>query len=276
MIYTFSLLRVSNMIKKCGRGDLERILAIDSIALTVAIACITIANISPMWVALLVALAGCLLISYVLVCILKTLEREKTIVSKGKTIVIRECDIFSQSGIIVIPFNRYFDTTVNNRIIADSSLNGQFISKHYSNSVSVLDKEIDRQLSGVPSEKMTRTEGKNIMYSPGTIVSVGVKEQTYVLLALTEFDSNNNAGCHLSDYAKAILDLMNYLNINSQGRDVSIPLIGGGLSRMNMAPEDLLELLVALIKADKHGSPNNITICLTDKTLDKIDLSKIN
>ena len=176
----------------------------------------------------------------------------------------------------MIPFNRYFDTKVNDRIIASNSLNGKFISKYYDNSISVLDKEIDRQLNGIPSNLEPRFEGKKSKYPPGTIVSVAVKEQKYVLLGLTEFDSNNNASCQLSDYVKAILELMNYLNVNSQGVDVSIPLIGSGLSRMNIASEDLLQLLVALIKVDKHDCPKHVIICLKNETLDSIDLSKVN
>ena len=48
---------------------------------------------------------------------------------EGTTVHIVTGDIFEQKGLKVIPFNEYFDTQVDDRIISKRSLNGQYIEK---------------------------------------------------------------------------------------------------------------------------------------------------
>ena len=53
-------------------------------------------------------------------------------------------DIFAQNGIKVIAFNEYFDTQVDDRIISETSLNGQYIL-HHSNGKKYIDTVIDKE-----------------------------------------------------------------------------------------------------------------------------------
>ena len=48
---------------------------------------------------------------------------------KGSDFIIKQGDIFLQEGLKVINFNEYFDTIVDNKIIAKNSLNGEFITE---------------------------------------------------------------------------------------------------------------------------------------------------
>ena len=263
------------MLRWCGRGDLERILAIDSVVSGAAIAIASaFVNLTIIGMLLLLLLV-CPAVSFMMTTVIKTMERSRTIHSKGKTIRIGQGDIFQQEEIIVIPVNRCFDTVVDDDIIAGSSLHGKFILRFFRDDAQSLDIIIEKQLSDVRFDQQRRVRGKEKCYAPGTVVSIDCDKRTYILLALTEFDENNNAGCTLPDYCSAIEDLLEYLNVHCQGRKVSLPLIGGGLSRMNSSPEDLLELLIALIKTDSHDCPKDIEICLTENTLESIDLSKI-
>lgn len=263
------------MLRWCGRGDLERILAIDSVVSGAAVAIASVLGNMTVVGMLILLLLVCPAASVIAATAIKNAEHSRTIHSKGKTIRIRQGDIFEQEGIIVIPVNRCFDTLVDDNIIAGSSLHGKFILRFFRDDTQILDRIIEKQLSNARFDRQHRTRGKEKCYAPGTVVSIGCDNRTYILLALTEFDENNNAGCTLPDYCRAIEDLLNYLNVHCQGRKVSIPLIGGGLSRMNSSPEDLLELLIALIKTDSHDCPKDIGICLTENTLESIDLSKI-
>ncbi|MCC9872603.1 hypothetical protein HK153_06800, partial [Streptococcus agalactiae] len=43
------------------------------------------------------------------------------------TLIVKSGDIFEEDGLKAIAFNEYFDTTVDDKIIAKKSLNGQFI-----------------------------------------------------------------------------------------------------------------------------------------------------
>ena len=54
---------------------------------------------------------------------------------EGTTVHIVTGDIFEQKGLKVIPFNEYFDTQVDDRIISKRSLNGQYIEKIFPNTI---------------------------------------------------------------------------------------------------------------------------------------------
>lgn len=85
---------------------------------------------------------------------------------------IKVGDIFRQNGLKVIAFNEYFDTQVDNRIISEKSLNGQFIKK-YVTDVTILDKVIaeDRNVKeNLLCVNNSRLEGKTSKYQLGTSV----------------------------------------------------------------------------------------------------------
>ena len=55
----------------------------------------------------------------------------QTIIKIGlTTVIVKSGNIFEEDGLKVIAFNEYFDTEVNDKIIAKKSLNGQFIRNH--------------------------------------------------------------------------------------------------------------------------------------------------
>ena len=62
---------------------------------------------------------------------------------EGSDVTIKVGDIFQQPGLKAIAFNEYFDTQVDNRIIAEGSLNGIFIKKNLDVPVSELDHHIE-------------------------------------------------------------------------------------------------------------------------------------
>ena len=64
---------------------------------------------------------------------------------KGSDFIIKQGDIFLQEGLKVINFNEYFDTIVDNKIIAKNSLNGKFITEKVKD-LEKLDSTIDEQL----------------------------------------------------------------------------------------------------------------------------------
>lgn len=55
--------------------------------------------------------------------------REINLTIEESTVIIKTGDIFKQEGLKTIAFNEYFDTQVDERIIAESSLNGKFINE---------------------------------------------------------------------------------------------------------------------------------------------------
>ena len=62
---------------------------------------------------------------------------------EGSDVTIQVGDIFQQSGLKAIAFNEYFDTQVDNKVIAEGSLNGIFIKEHLDVAVAALDAYIE-------------------------------------------------------------------------------------------------------------------------------------
>ena len=80
-------------------------------------------------------------------------------------------DIFQEGGLKVIAFNEYFDTLVNEDVIASSTLNGKFIKQHIED-VDALDNAIleSKHLLRRKLENDTnRTQGKTQKYRLGSI-----------------------------------------------------------------------------------------------------------
>lgn len=69
---------------------------------------------------------------------------------KTSTFEIKTGDIFEQDKLKVINFNEYFDTVVDNKIIAENSLNGKFIKEKVAD-VKGLDEIIKQSLANTNS-----------------------------------------------------------------------------------------------------------------------------
>jgi len=115
----------------------------------------------------------------------------------GSTFDIKEGNIFEETGLKVINFNEYFDTLVDNRIIAENSLNGEYILKIIKDQINDLDKEIDEQLIGKHiEENVSRARGKTKKYNLGEIVEYS----EYILTSLTKYTKDNRAVLSLKEY----------------------------------------------------------------------------
>nr|MDA3823279.1 DUF6430 domain-containing protein [Bacteroidales bacterium] len=87
---------------------------------------------------------GLLLFIYLVIWVWSNNLNKIDINVEGSDVTIKVDDIFLQPGLKVIAFNEYFDTQVDNRVIAEGSLNGIFIKEYLDISVSELDLHIKR------------------------------------------------------------------------------------------------------------------------------------
>ncbi|OTP31417.1 hypothetical protein A5798_001439 [Enterococcus sp. 6C8_DIV0013] len=58
---------------------------------------------------------------------------------------MKQGNIFEEEGLKVIPFNEYFDTIVDNKIISELSLNGKYV-KNINQNLVELDKQIENDI----------------------------------------------------------------------------------------------------------------------------------
>lgn len=166
------------------------------------------------------------------------------------TLTIEQGDLFKQRGIILIPVNDYFDTHVGDGVISEKTIHGLFINTYFKDRIEELDSKIEKALQGesVIETNKQRKLGKQKRYKLGTCATIRDGENAYVLFAFTRFDENNIASIERDEYAVVINDVFKYLESMCEYRQVFIPLMGTGLSRINLPAQQVLHYLVDTIQ----------------------------
>ena len=117
-------------------------------------------------------------------------------------------NIFDSNDLKVINFNEYFDTKVDNKLIAENSLNGKFIQNILKNETKKLDDEIEKQLEEkIISINQNRKLGKKKQYNLGEIVEY----DDYLLTSLTKFTDDNRAILSLKEYLEFLMNFWDNL-----------------------------------------------------------------
>ncbi len=197
---------------------------------------------------------------------------------KTSTFEIKSGDIFKQDVLKVINFNEYFDTQVDNKIIAENSLNGIYITKHI-NDIKELDLHITNELKDVKGEvNRSRKKGKKMKYPLGTIVEY----DGFLLTAFTKFNEDNKANLDLKEYLLFLMNFWDNLTRVYAGRSVAITLFGSSnLTQFNdannISDQDLIEIIIWTFKVSKikFKYPTKVTLVLPNDLMKKINLYEV-
>lgn len=199
---------------------------------------------------------------------------------EGSEVTIKVGDIFSEPGLKAISFNEYFDTIVDNKIIAESSLNGIFIQKHLGKPISELDRHIENY-SFEKSEKLKnnseRTSGNKLRYKIGTICVY----RDFLLTAFTKFDNDNKAILTMPEYLEFLINFWDKVNNVYAQQSVSTPVFGSGITRIKghktISDEDLLKIMLWTFRISemRFKHPAKLTIVVHKDKIDKINLLDI-
>ena len=180
---------------------------------------------------------------------------------------------------IVIPVNRCFDTMVDDKLIAKSSLHGAFITSlvaKNSFSPESLNQQIQQSLKDEPYDTLLpadKPRGNLKRFRPGTVVNIEAGDLRYFLLGLSSFNKDLKAITSKEDYTIAIQKLLEYCDSNAQGGGVFLPLIGTGLSRVGVSKNDALSYLYHTIVLNKEHLSFDITILVPDSERGNISIS---
>ncbi len=194
----------------------------------------------------------------------------------NSTIEIESGNIFSEQGFKVIAFNEFFDTQVDDVLIAKNTLNGKYITQFYPRPAD-LDAIIDSDSHSkecIIDDTCHRNIGKTKQYKLGTIIKNG----EFFLLAFAHFDKDNRAFLEINDYTACLMNMWNECDIHYGGNTVVLPLLGSGITRFhgyeNITDQELLEIIIWTFKVSRirFQYPAKAKIVLTDKCLDKISL----
>lgn len=227
------------------------------------------------------ALVVFLVVSYIVIWIYYNKFRSIRIKINNSLVEIKYGDIFSeQADLKVIAFNEYFDTIVDDKVIALKSLNGKFINKFFKNNAKKLDDIIasdpDLQKS-IVEEGVNRSIGKKTKYKLGSICVVN----DYLLTALSRFDDKNNAFLEMGDYINFLLNFWSEVDRVYAMKTVVLPVLGSGITRFrgydNVTDQELIELIIWTFKISriKFTYPSMVKIVVYDEKSNKINLLKL-
>lgn len=241
-----------------------------------AVADIQLGQIVPIstWYMRLLAIVGILLFIWFVTTFIKYCCSKKSLslTIRNISVTIKEGDLFKQEDWKLIPCNEYFDTTVDDVIIAHRSLHGMFIDNHVKDvddlkhTITNAKKDI---IKGLQDKPLSRGRVK---FPLGRIIPY----QDYLLLALTHFDEENKAYLTQNDYEACLRAMWQEISRVYAKRSISIPLMGAGITRFEgvyeKSEERLLRCILCTLKTSDAQIYEPIQIILDKKTLSKIDL----
>lgn len=198
----------------------------------------------------------------------------------GSVVNVKVGDIFAERGLKAIAFNEYFDTVVDDKIIAKSSLNGVFIDAHLGRPIRELDAYINSyafEREDVEKTNVQRGTAKTTRYKLGTICLYN----DFLLTAFAKFDEFNQARLTMPEYLEFLINFWDRVNRVYAQKSVSTPIFGSGITRIkghkNISEEDLLTIMLWTFRVSemRFKYPANLTIVIHPDKIDLINLFDI-
>lgn len=224
---------------------------------------------------------GILVATYIVLWVHANVRRSIRLKINNSEVEVKFGDIFlEQADLKAIAFNEYFDTLVDDKVIAKSTLNGVFINKFFKDKVNELDNIISADIhlrDVIIAENVARPAGKHTKYKLGTICVV----DDYLLTALTHFDSSNRAFLEINDYINCLLNFWNEVDRVYGGKTIALPVFGSGITRFkgydNISDQELLELIIWTFKVSriKFAYPSKVKIVVFKSKSNKTNLVKL-
>lgn len=190
--------------------------------------------------------------------------------------------------IVVISVNTAFDTIVDENLalyskplVSPNTIHGRWINNMIKNGIDTvsIDSYIDSYIQMnniVPIRELTRTEkprGKLKDFDNGTIVIFPEHNGiTFFLLALSEFDINNEAQSTKEDVIKCLKKLLSFYSSNGQGYEMYLTLMGTGRSRAGLTHEESLQTIKSVLSLYKQEIQGTINVIVYNKDKDKVSI----
>lgn len=194
-----------------------------------------------------------------------------TLTIRGIKVTIARGDILKAKGWKLIPFNEYFDTQVDDVIIAKSSLNGEYIESLSDDDKKELDLAITDDNKS-PLRRYHSQDGTRIRYELGTIKVF----RDVMMLALTHFNDQHEAHTNRAEYEHMLRTMWKEIGRVYAGKPITLPLIGAGLTRfddMTVKPNtELLKCIICTLRTSTITFNAPITILLTEDALKTVNL----
>lgn len=200
----------------------------------------------------------------------------KILINDAFPLTVEFGDLFEKKGVVVIPMNDYFDTIVDNKIIATNTIHGMFIERLFKGRASDLDNKITEALKYTTAEDVKRALGKKKRYPLGTCAVITEGENTYILTALSKFDDDNHASIPLSEYGNIINGVIKQVATIANNRPVYMPLLGSGQGGIQKSAQKILSYTISQIEFCPNISiPKGLHIIIYNLDCNRVNLDNI-
>lgn len=185
----------------------------------------------------------------------------------------------TRNKLIVIPVNSHFDTivedsTVPNPLVSAKTIHGKWL-KLYEAEKNMSPAEIQNAIyaflaaKGILYQTDSNKRGSKRKYPIGTCAIMnGTNNVNYVLWALSDFNQTNVAHATKESVISSLVSLLEFINMQSQGDECYIPLVGTGLSRTSLSHKESLHTILSTIDLyrEKLVGIVNVVIYKGDKS----------
>ena len=174
-------------------------------------------------------------------------------IAEGDIFELMERDPDKRIGeLSVIGANDFYDTLVDDRIVARKTLHGQYIEQiRKAGKLKQLESTIEQDaLLNKPEHYQCvpgRQAGRKVRYPLGSVVEF----ENYVLTTFTKFDEDNKAYLSAEEYVGFWMQFWKNIDEIYAGRTLNIPLMGAGITRFRdgkPSKQELLEVMLWTLK----------------------------
>lgn len=109
-------------------------------------------------------------------------------------------------------------------------------------------------------------------YPAGTIIEYNTIERNFYFIGLSKFDRNLHAQYTEQEHILTIQKLIEYHSIYGNGKDLIIPIIGGGNTGTNKKEKTILDMMVELIKFNSNKINSNINIIIRNSAKNEVSI----
>ncbi len=203
---------------------------------------------------------------------------EESFSSPNTKIKLVKGDLFDQPDHLVIGMCSTFDTSTPH-IIAKSSIQSQFLDRIYGGDIKELDRQLTAALRPITPAGTIDKPGKKTKYPIGTVATLREHAKRFFCVAYTEMNTKNEARGTMDGIWRSLDNLWREISVQANGGRVSIPVIGGGQSRLSqiLPAQDSIRFtaLSFMLASRREKVCDELAIVVQPEVFEKLDRLEI-
>lgn len=200
-----------------------------------------------------------------------TVEIEKNFKSSNTRISIKVGNLLQEKCNIVCTTSNYFDTSASTMAIKNQILKIYFDSNKDSFDNQILESLQKQKITGIFDDE--KKEGKNLRYEIGTTAIVEKADKKIFIVVTsekTDKKGTKQTETQIENLQIALNQLWDKIRVEGRLEEVSIPVFGTGLARMNFSHLILMQMAILsyAIYSKRYRVSEKLNIIVNEKNYD--------